>query len=226
MPLQPHDTKKAITPLRLVFWGGVVCVFDVRFNRFDILNDVVGAILIACGVFGLGDLRIHRRYRDALLFVKIISVLAVAEAINSHVRYELPRPAYFVLHLYGIAKMLATVVFCLAMRWLCVAGGLTKSERSWKTTTVLFAVIYLAPWGILHLVWIGCIITRRSFNVNLGPEVLLLLFIFFIPLIHLFVSTSRMRREVASIPDNAGEGHGADTAPWPDAPIHPSEPMQ
>jgi len=203
MDVQARDIRKVITPLRLVFWGGIICVFDFRFNGFDIVNDVLGAILIACGVFGLGDFRIPGRYRSAMLFVKIVSILAVAEAINAHVRYQIPRPAAFLLHLYGIAKMLATVVFCLAMRWLCTAAGLTKSERSWKTTTVLFALIYLAPFGLFHIVWIVCLITGKSFHFNIGPAILLVLIVFFAPLVHLFVSTSRMQREAATTP---GEG--------------------
>lgn len=199
MSLEPHDIKRAITPLRLVFWGGIVCVFDFRFNGFDILNDILGAILITCGVFGLANLSVNGPYRRAMLFVKIASLLAIAQAIYAHLDVETPRPVVLLLHLYGIVKMLATVVFCMAMRQLCIAAGLTKSEQSWKTTTILFAVIYLVPWSLLHCVWIICLITGATFNFRLGPEVLLILFVFLIPLVHLFISTSRMRREAESV---------------------------
>jgi hypothetical protein len=220
MEVQTCDIRKAITPLRLVFWGGIICVLDLRINGFDILNDILGAILIACGVFGLGDLRIPGRYRSAMLFIKIVSVLAIAEAINAHVRYQIPRPASFLLHLYGIAKMLATVVFCLAMRWLCLAAGLTKSERSWKTTTILFALIYLAPLGVLHIVWIICLITNNSFHFNIGPAILVALIVFFVPLVHLFVSTSRMQKEAAATPDRAEGPQGVDDHPPTVPPTH------
>lgn len=199
MSLEPHDIKRAITPLRLVFWGGILCVFDFRFNGFDILNDILGAILIICGVFGLANLSVNGPYRRAMLFVKIASLLAIAQAIYAHLDVETPRPVVLLLHLYGIVKMLATVVFCMAMRRLCIAAGLTKSEQSWKTTTILFAVIYLVPWSLLHGVWIICLITGATFNFRLGPEVLLILFVFLIPLVHLFISTSRMRREAESV---------------------------
>jgi len=200
--LQPYDIKRTVTALRLIFWGGIICVFDFKINGFDILNDVVGAIMIAWAVFRLSNLRVHRHYRVAMLFVKIISILSIAEAINAHFHYRVPALMSFVMHLYGIAKMLATVVFCVAMRWLCIAAGLSRSEKSWKITMILFGVIYLIPLGLLHFVWIVCLITGKSFNFNMGPAVLLILFVFFVPLIHLFISTSRMKKEAVLILEN------------------------
>ncbi|MGB2808901.1 MAG: hypothetical protein WBC22_14250 [Sedimentisphaerales bacterium] len=199
---QPYDIKRTVTALRLIFWGGIICVFDFKFNGFDILNDVVGAIMIAWAVSRLSNLRVHRHYRVAMLFVKIISILSIAEAINAHFYYRVPALMSFVMHLYGIAKMLATVVFCVAMRWLCIAAGLSRSEKSWKITMILFGVIYLIPLGLLHFVWIVCLITGKSFNFNIGPAVLLILFVFFVPLIHLFISTSRMKKEAVLILEN------------------------
>jgi hypothetical protein len=199
---QPYDIKRTVTALRLIFWGGIICVFDFKINGFDILNDVVGAIMIAWAVFRLGNLRVNRHYRVAMLFVKIISILSIAEAIIAHFHYRVPALMSFVMHLYGIAKMLATVVFCVAMRWLCIAAGLSRSEKSWKITTILFGVIYLIPLGLLNFVWIVCLITGKSFNFNMGPAVLLILFVFFVPLIHLFISTSRMKTEAVLILEN------------------------
>jgi len=201
--LAPGDIGRLVSPLRLVFWGGILCVLDFKFNGFDILNDVLGALLIAWGTLRLGSSQIHERYRKAMLFVQVIALLYVAQTINAYVRYEIPRPLVFLLHVYGIAKVAATVVFCVAMRWLCVATGLTRSERSWKTTEILFVVIYLIPWGLLRLVWIVCLITGATFIVRFGWPVPILLFIFCIPLVHLFISTSRMRFEAQAISSQA-----------------------
>ena len=199
---QPYDIKRTVTALRLIFWGGIICVFHFKINNFDILNDIVGAIMIAWGVFRLSNLDVHRHYRVAMLFVKIISILYIAEAINAHFHYRVPALMSFVMHLFGIAKMLATVLFCVAMRWLCIAAGLSRSEKSWKTTAILFGVIYLIPLGLLNFVWIVCLITGKSFNFNMGPAVLLILFVFLVPLIHLFISTSRMKTEAVLILEN------------------------
>ena len=195
---QPYNIKRLVTALRLIFWGGIICVLDFKINGFDIINDVIGTIMIAWAVSRLSNLNVHSHYRTAMLFVKIISILCIAEAVIAHFHYRISDPIAFVMHLFGIAKMLATVVFCVAMLWLCRAAGLSRSEKSWKITAILFGVIYLIPWGLLHFVWIVCLITGKRFSFNIGPAVLLILLVFIIPLIHLFISTSRMKTEAAS----------------------------
>ena len=196
--LQAGEIKRAISPLRLIFWGGIICVLDFKFNGFDILNDVAGTIMIAWGVFKLSEFRIDERYRTVMLFVKIISILCIIQAIHAHFHYKVHDLISFLLYLLGIAKMLATVLFCVAMRWLCTAAGLAKSNESWKLTTILFALIYMVPIGLLHLVWIVYLITGQTFHYNLGPAALLFLIVFLIPVVHLFISTSRMKTEAES----------------------------
>ena len=197
--LQPGEIRNAIGPLRLIFWGGIICVLDFKFNGFDIINDVVGAAMITWGVFKLSEFQLDNRYRRAMLFVKIISVLCIVQAIHSHFNYTVPGIILFLLYLLGIAKILTTVIFCVAMRWLCTAAGLRRSEESWRISTILFAVIYLIPLGLLHLVWIVCLITGKRFHYDLGPEMLLILIVIIVPLIHLFISTSRMKTEAESV---------------------------
>ncbi|MHC4099067.1 MAG: hypothetical protein ACYSU3_23805 [Planctomycetota bacterium] len=201
--LHTYDIKRIVTALRLIFWGGIICVFDFKINGFDIINDVIGAIMIAWGVFRLSNLSVHPNYRVAMLFVKIISILYIAEAIGAHFHYRIPGLMAFVIHSYRIAKMLATVVFCVAMLWFCRTAGLPRSEKSWKITAILFGVIYFIPWGLLHFVWIICLVTGKHFSFNLGPAALLILFVFIVPLIHLFISTSRMKTEAALRLENA-----------------------
>jgi hypothetical protein len=206
--LSPGEIKRAIGPLRLIFWGGMICVLDFKFNGFDVINDVVGTIMIAWGVFKLSEFRIDERYRSAMLFVKIISILCIAQAIHAHFNYRIPRVIAFLLHVLGIAKMLATVLFCVAMRWLSTAAGLTRSRESWKVSAILFAVIYLVPFGLLHFVWIVCLITGKKFHFDLGPAALLLLIVFIVPIVHLFISTSRMKTEAESTAINEASQNG------------------
>lgn len=80
------------------------------------------------------------------------------------------------------------------MRWFCDEAGLWEAVRSWRTTTVLFVVIYLLPLGLFHLAAIWAMVSSTSFNIDLGPAGLLLLPVFAIPVVHLFISTSRMKR--------------------------------
>jgi len=91
------------------------------------------------------------------------------------------------------------------MRSVCRDAGLSRPADSWRTTLVLFGVIYVIPLGFLHGAVLVAMATRTEFRIDLGPAVLLLLPVFFWPLVHLFISTSRMARA-------AGASIGASSA--------------
>jgi hypothetical protein len=205
--MNEQAVKQAITPLRMIFWGGLLCIFDFTFSqttngqgfKFDILNDAVGTILIAVGVFRLSAAAVHRRYATIMKFVQVVSVLAVLDAIRDHFIMPLPPAVHFVLNLFGLVTLVAIVTFCVAMRWFCEEAHLPEASRSWSVTTVLFVVIYVLPLGLLYVITALAIASRTSFNIDLGPAGLLLLPVFAIPLIHLFVSTSRMKRAAEAV---------------------------
>lgn len=217
--MEVDQIKRAIGPLQLVFWGGLICVIDITINQFDLLNDAVGTIMVACGVLGLAGIHVHNRYTSAMTFVSVIAVLSVVEAIASHFTYVVPMsPMYLtlLLILFGMAVIVAMVLFCIAMRWMCEEAMLQKSQQSWKTTTILFVAIYLIPLGLFYLVGAGAILTGESFHFDMGPAALLLIPVFLTPLVHLFVSTSRMKNEAVSVPLTSGIDQ-QDVAPAPDA---------
>lgn len=205
--MNEHGVKQAIIPLRLIFWGGLLCIFDFTFSqttngrgfKFDVLNDALGTILIAVGVFQLSALPVQDRYGTVMKFVQVVSVLAVLDAIRDHFIMPLPPVVHFALNLFGLVTLAAIVAFCVAMRWFCEEAHLLEASRSWSVTTVLFVVIYLVPLGLLYVLTAVAIASGTSFNLNLGPVGLLLLPVFAIPLIHLFVSTSRMKRAAEAV---------------------------
>ena len=205
--MDEQSIRQAITPLKLVFWGGLLCLFDFTFSttsggegfKFDILNDAVGAVLIAVGVFKLSAISVHARYGRIMTFVKVISVLAVADAVRDHFVLDLSPAAALVLHLFSLAGLAAIVAFCVAMRWFSQEAALNRAVQSWRVTTWLFVIIYAIPLGILQVVHCGALLAGESFFINLGPAVLLLLPVFFAPIVHLFISTSRMKREAENL---------------------------
>jgi hypothetical protein len=200
--MNEHIVKQAITPLRLIFWGGLLCVFDFTFSettngwglKFDVLDDVLGTILIAVGVFRLSASPVHDRYATMMKFVQVMSLLAVLDAIRDHFIMPLHPVVQFVLSLFGLITLAAIVGFCIAMRWFCEATNLLEASRSWSTTTLLFVIIYLVPLGLFYVITAGTIASGTSFDLNLGPAGLVCFPVFVIPFIHLFMSTSRMRR--------------------------------
>lgn len=223
--IAPSAVWQTVTPLRMIFWGGLLLIFDITFTtttnghgfKFDILNDAVGAVLIAIGVSRLGAIRVDGRYASALQFVWIVAVVAVLDEIRDHFVMPLPPAVSFALTVFGLVKLAAVIAFCLAMRWFCEAAGIGNAGRSWNVTTWLFVLIYALPLGFFYLAALAAIAGNKSFNINLGPGGLLLLPVFAVPLIHLFVSTSRMAREAeafdADFDDEYGGPAGFDEMP-------------
>lgn len=195
MNVASHDIHRIITPLRLIFWGGLICVLDFSINNFDLLNDFIGAIMIAIGVFQIATVKVHDRYSNAMLFVQVMAILWCITALIENFIFKVPPALSILFFLIGLAGMIAIIVFCVAMRWLSIEAKLDVSERSWKTTTTLFIIIYLIPLGFFYLIGIFAVASGNSFHIDLGPAALLLILVFFVPLIHFFVSTSRMKNE-------------------------------
>jgi hypothetical protein len=187
----------------MVFWGGILCVFDLTITsthnghgfKFDFLNDALGAFLIALGVFRLAAIPVHDRYAGAMRFVQIMSVIAVLDAVREHFVTPLPPAVSFLLSVLGFINLGAVISFCVCMRWFCEQARLDRSVASWRLTTMLFVVIYLLPLGFFYLAAAWAIATGSSFHINLGVAGLFVLPVFAVPLIHLFVSTSRMWHE-------------------------------
>ena len=66
---QLYDIRSAVRPLRLIFWGGVVWILDFKINGFDLLNDVVAALLVAVGVYRLARIDAGERYGRVMEWV-------------------------------------------------------------------------------------------------------------------------------------------------------------
>lgn len=198
-----EDIKSAILPLRFIFWGGLLCVLDFSFSstvngsgfEFDILNDAVGAACIAWGAFKLAALQVDDRYARVMTFVKIVAALEVLDAIRDHFIMPYTPPIIdFLTNVFGLVVLAATVAFCVAMRWFCERANLRAAASSWRFTTLLFVFIYLLPLGLMYVAGCIAILTENSFHFDLGPAGLLLLPLFLWPVVHLFISTSRMKR--------------------------------
>lgn len=196
------DLRRAATPLRLIFWGGLLVILDFRIStpefRFDVLNDFFGMILITVGVFKLAALDETPSYRRGLRFVQVVSVLGTIKAFVGHFVFA-TEPLWDIgWTLFSLVTLAAIVVFCFTMRLLCRIHGLERPAASWKTTSILFILIYLLPLGAFYVASLVAMLGEKSFNLNLGPAGLFLVLVFVIPLIHLFVSTSRMKRAASA----------------------------
>jgi hypothetical protein len=208
------DVRETVLPLRVVFWGAILCIIDITFVtttngegfKFDLLDDAIGAAMIAWGVSRLARIGLHDRYRRVMRFVQIVAVLNIIDAIRDHFVVQWPEFISFVLLVFSLFCLVAVVYFCIAMRWLCEEAALTAAAGSWRATTLLFVVIYLIPLGLFYCASIIAMISGESFHIDLGPLGLLLILVFLVPVVHLFISTSRMVRSARDfLPQNPSD---------------------
>jgi hypothetical protein len=150
-------------------------------------------LLITIGVGKLVGLQVSARYHSAMLFIFCMAILSLIKSVIIQFG-SVDKGSIAILLLIGsLVSLVATVIFCGCMREICMKAGLESAGNSWKATRTLFIIIYLIPLGACYLIFLPYMIMGKTLHYN-GAWVLLLIPIFFFPLIHLFVSTSRMKR--------------------------------
>ncbi len=206
MSIADRDIRLTTASLRSVFWGLLIYVLDLSITRttdgqgwrFDLINDLVGMLMIAQGVWRLAEVNVSARYRLVMCFVKLMTVLLCLDAYHDHFIFEPPPLISFLMTASDVAALIVPVLFCRAMEWLSDEMGLRKSVASWKTTTHLFLLIYGIPLGLFYFATAGGT-TSISLVSSVGLVAILLIPIFALPLLHLFMSTTRMQAEAASL---------------------------
>ncbi len=203
---------RAINPLRMIFWGSLLCVFDFSYSstttingqaatgfRFDFLNDFVGMLLITIGVHRLSEFVISSSFRTSMQFVFVCAILNCIETFMGHFVFPTPVAIDILSNLLSLASLCGTALFCWSMNSLSSAYFLHQSAKSWLTTQWLVIVVWVIPLGLLRLLVLGAYLSGTSFHFDLGVLIIPVLLVFVVPLIHLFVSTSRMRYEAEGI---------------------------
>ena len=202
-----HILQPAIRPLRLIFWGALLCILDFHFSsttngsgfKLDILSDFVGIVMISIGVFRLKEVPCNDTYKLLMHCIIVVCLLQGLNAVDGHFIYKRPSLLLFLEQLLGLITMIAITAFSLCMYWLAKFHELPRSRQSWFKTTVLFFCLYLIPLGLFYLASCFASISSNSFHLNLGIFGILLIPVFLIPPIHLFISTSRMQKEISSL---------------------------
>jgi hypothetical protein len=196
----------------MIFWGGLLVIFDLKFSEtangrgfiFDILNDVVGAILILVGVCRLCAIPMPsgRKYLQGMRFVQIAAMLGLSKTVYSVYIHPTSALVDVLMNVIGLAALAGIVVFCMCMRSLARQAGMDRAQRAWNITLILFIVLLCLPVGLLYLAMLGVMLHAiPSFHFDLGPAGLLLLLVFAAPVVSLFISTSIMKK---SAQDSSG----------------------
>ncbi|MHC4714994.1 MAG: hypothetical protein ACYTAN_17265 [Planctomycetota bacterium] len=201
--IAPQLATRVITSLRLVFWGGLLVVLDLTITSggftVDILNDFVGMILVSVGVWRLSEIRFDERYTSAMTFARVVAVIATIGCFIKMIMPGLPPVLALLIQMFQVITVIALVAFCISMRRLCDAGMLSRAAASWKMTTALVVLMYLVPLVLALGPSIAMGIQGKTYKYDIGFfPALLLVAVFLIPLVHFFVSTSRMKRGIAA----------------------------
>ncbi len=206
--LSKDQVLSAIRPLRLVFWGGLLCVIDappLAFGgpvplRLDVLNDAAGMILVAVGVFRLARIRVHPPWNDhygaTMRWVRAVAMVGVAEAIVAQIVFSRPPLLEICLAGFRIVQVGTMVLLCLSMRWLCAEAGLPSARRSWDFTTGFFVCVWLIPLGLAFYFDFLALMSGKSSARDLGAAAYVIQAILAAPFVSLYVSTSRIAGEV------------------------------
>jgi hypothetical protein len=204
---------QAIAPLRLIFWGGLLCVLDFSISttttidgqmtsgfKFDFLNDFLGMLLVTLGIYRLMQFELDGSYGGNMMVVFAVALINCLIAFMDHFVFDTPMPPALLLTLFSIATLVATILFCTAMHQLASAYGLWRSSESWLLTRLLVIAIWVIPFGLLNLLMLGTLLSGRSFHFNIGWLMALVLLAMLVPLVHLFISTSIMKNEAEQSP--------------------------
>lgn len=205
----PQQTVRA---LHCVFFGGLLCLVDIthssiaRFRgelsgwRFDFLSDTLGVILILFALHTLRRFNLGGRYDGHLRFAWCVAWLSLFDTIHAHWIYDRSEFVRAAIAVLSLTRLVAIMAFCTAMITLAgfvVAG---TAVRSFRTTRLLFAMLYVAPLAVLYLLHLAALAGAKvSFHWT-GEWVVGLLAIFALPLVHFFVSTRRLKASLEQRP--------------------------
>lgn len=206
--MHPHDANAANNALGKLFWGTLICVFDLHFFftsndsgfRFDLINDVVGTIMIAWGVSQLQPLVHESRYAQIMRFCHLMAILCVLDAVVDHVIAPWPVPLRVLSLVFGFVCLIAIFQFCSAMHIFCSAGGLPEAERSWGHSQRLFLFLNLIPAAIMQLLSLVALVGGTRGRVQVDPLIgalgLVATIAAIIPLVYLLWTIWATRREL------------------------------
>ena len=219
--LNRDDVLGTIGPLRMIVLGALLCVFDYvpaaldgPRLRVDVVNDAVGALLIAAGVFRLGRLRVHNpwnnHYGQCMRFVKGVAVLTVAECVMGHLVFAHPPVLDIALSILGIVRASSALLLCICFRWALRAAPLPRTTRLWDIVATAVLALLTGPVFCFHFARFWTLMAGVAPARPAPSSATLFGLIVSVPLLMMYWFTYRLEAEARSADfDAAGpEAHG------------------
>ncbi len=207
-----REALKAVTPLRLVFWGSMLYIVDyvpawakTERWRVDLFSDVVGMVLVAIGASLLWRLPVHQpsndRYSGLMRMVKYVAIGSAIVAAMEHVVFYHPRALNVFLALFGAVRAVTIVLFGWSVMYICTEAKLARAHKSWTVTMFLLGGILGLPLLYCSYVTFLTLLAPGGLPMDLGWAKPALTIVWAIPLAAVYVSTSHLAKE-ATEPDN------------------------
>jgi len=190
--LESMDARKLATAMACCFWGTLLVVIDVTYNRFDVLPDLLGWLLVATGLMLVLRSDANGVARGLLQFCLVVSVVALlAELLpvrgNGVVRWAL-----------SLLYASAALAFCVAMRRRTGAAEWPSARRLWEIARGWVLWVWCVPLALSIVVSAARL---RSFAVDSSvPGVamvvvlVLLVLLLLAPMVLMLVGMSRTGR--------------------------------
>lgn len=144
-------------PLRLIFWGIILCIIKIELDNFDIVNDFVGMSLILWGTVSLSRIPVSVSYRRRMLLLVVLAmtgtVFSFFNAVLLPFRPEWsPDPSLVCFALLVLTRLAAVgglFLFCRCMKEYCALMNREKALASWKYSARLLFFGVFVPLCIL-----------------------------------------------------------------------------
>jgi len=151
------DSSKIITPLRLIFWGSLICAIQNNFGEYNFIPAFIGLAMVSRGVFSLSRIPVSKPYRILMRVVVFFSILfAVASLAIGMLSLFIPilknPPNGFLIALVlfiCLVYVLCVVFFCRCMLAYCTIAQWENACHSWKFSMRLFTFGVLLPLAVL-----------------------------------------------------------------------------
>ena len=113
--------------------------------QFDLLNDVLGLLLILLGVSALRRSAVGDRVKWEFGLVYLIVLALMTDAVLRHVLFARPPWLMYLDSLFSILRIVGVMVFVLAMWQASIDWSLRRAGSLWKATVVCLLILGSPP---------------------------------------------------------------------------------
>ena len=197
----------------MLIWGSVLVGVDLEINGFDLLIDVVGALMVASALVVLSRIGVGPARSAFLVGLCLSLVVAATSTVDIGLGLNgSPLPAWLEL-LSAALSVAVPLSLAVGMRHLSAQLGWDAVHSSWETTLRLLVLLTAIPAAVLAVLVVATGSVGEQLEVSPGVFVLGFVGVVIMasPFVHLLVSLVRTRRRAATGTASPLGGRSADS---------------